>query len=172
MTKTEKKKKAHEYYLKNRTRLLEKQKRYYLTHTSEQRAWWKSNPDKVRAQHQRHYLKYRETIRATDNQEKKERRRICKQRAIEHYDSRCACCGETKIEFLTIDHINGGGKRHKKTFNGRTISEWLCDNNFPDGFRLLCMNCNFAFGQFGYCPHNRSIVDSTPCEATAFFGVA
>ena len=25
---------------------------------------------------------------------------------------KCACCGESHIEFLSIDHIGGGGKKH------------------------------------------------------------
>src|SRR5262245_47553294 len=31
-----------------------------------------------------------------------------------HYGTECACCGETHIEFLGIDHINGGGHKHRK----------------------------------------------------------
>lgn len=38
----------------------------------------------------------------------------------------CSCCGESTIEFLSIDHINGGGTSHRIRnrrvwFNGRTI---------------------------------------------------
>jgi hypothetical protein len=25
----------------------------------------------------------------------------------------CICCGEKTLEFLSIDHINGGGRRHR-----------------------------------------------------------
>jgi hypothetical protein len=30
---------------------------------------------------------------------------------------------------------------------------WLRKNGFPKGFRVLCHNCNFAHGHYGYCPH-------------------
>ena len=67
----------------------------------------------------------------------------------------CICCGETHFEFLTIDHINGGGEAHRKSIGGpgRTMDRWLRLNGYPDGFRVLCYNCNNAIGRYGYCPH-------------------
>jgi len=32
---------------------------------------------------------------------------------------------------------------------------WLKQNNFPEGFRVLCINCNFSLGIYGYCPHEK-----------------
>jgi hypothetical protein len=29
----------------------------------------------------------------------------------------------------------------------------LIKNNFPDGFQVLCHNCNMSIGLYGYCPH-------------------
>ena len=77
---------------------------------------------------------------------------------IFEYGGFCACCGEEQPEFLTIDHINNdGGKMRKdgKQVVGGSFYRWLKKNNFPkDEFQLLCMNCNFAKGHFGGCPHN------------------
>jgi len=76
---------------------------------------------------------------------------------IKAYGGKCSCCGETPIEFLTIDHINGrGSKEHLyQQLRGHTLYKWLRDNQYPkDNFRLLCRNCNGALGQYGYCPHN------------------
>lgn len=64
----------------------------------------------------------------------------------------CACCGEAHIEFLSIDHINDDGAAHRKTFKG-SLHRWLAKHNFPPGYRVLCMNCNWVRGRFGYCPH-------------------
>jgi hypothetical protein len=71
------------------------------------------------------------------------------------YGGKCECCGEDTYEFLTIDHINGGGRRHREEIggSGSSIYSWLRRNNFPAGFQILCMNCNFAAGKFGGCPH-------------------
>jgi hypothetical protein len=71
----------------------------------------------------------------------------------------CSCCGEKHDEFLTIDHINGGGTDHRRMIGGgRLIYNWLVKNDFPPGFQVLCMNCNFAKGRaYGNCPHKKSI---------------
>jgi len=56
----------------------------------------------------------------------------------------CELCGEGNIDVLTIDHMHGGGTKHRKTFDrGGAIYKWLYDNEFPDGFRILCRNCNW-----------------------------
>jgi hypothetical protein len=76
--------------------------------------------------------------------------------ALYHYGGnppKCACCGESRYEFLTFDHIHGGGLKHLKSINTRRLGVWLVKNNFPEGFRVLCMSCNFALGHFGFCPH-------------------
>ncbi len=66
----------------------------------------------------------------------------------------CPGCRETTIQFLTIDHINGGGTQHFKEVGGGTnFYNWLKRNNYPDGFQVLCMNCNHAKGHYGKCPH-------------------
>ncbi len=74
----------------------------------------------------------------------------------------CQCpngCSEGHLEFLTIDHIDGGGNKHRKKLNhggGRRFYRWLKRNEYPKEYRVLCMNCNMAFGRFGYCPHGRT----------------
>lgn len=99
------------------------------------------------------------------NKEKrqKKRRETQNKRKLEvfnHYGgSKCACCGETIFEFLTIDHINGGGSQHRKEIGGlgHVLYRWLIKNNFPDGFQILCYNCNCAKGHFGTCPHKKEV---------------
>ena len=68
----------------------------------------------------------------------------------------CACCPETAYEFLTIDHIDGGGleQRRQIGLSGRSVYKWIIDNDFPPLFQVLCYNCNFAKGSDGKCPHN------------------
>jgi len=81
-------------------------------------------------------------------------KRRLKLKIIEEYGGKCVCCGENRFEFLTIDHINGDGKQHRKELGANMLYNWLKKNNFPkDNFQLLCMNCNFAKGHFGKCPH-------------------
>lgn len=109
--------------------------------------------EKQRAQ--RKYIERKELIR--------EQQRIydlsCKQKVIDAYGGKCACCGENTIEFLTVDHINNDGAEDRKG-NGNKLGgklyRWLIKNNFPQGmYQILCYNCNCAKGFFGYCPHNK-----------------
>lgn len=66
----------------------------------------------------------------------------------------CKCCGETTIEFLSLDHIAGDGAKHRREIGGGANTyRWIIKNNFPPGFQVLCMNCNFAKGKSKYCPH-------------------
>lgn len=78
---------------------------------------------------------------------------------IAEYGGKCACCGETHAEFLCIDHIanNGAAEREQtKQGTGTKFYRWLKKKGFPkSNYRLLCHNCNCAFGFFGYCPHNK-----------------
>ena len=74
--------------------------------------------------------------------------------ALEAYGGvRCACagCTETAEVFLTIDHINNDGAAHRRRVKG-PIFRWLKRHNYPPGFQVLCMNCNWA-KRFGTCPH-------------------
>jgi hypothetical protein len=66
----------------------------------------------------------------------------------------CACCGEDKVEFLSLDHINGGGTKHRKLVGaGFKFFLWLRKNDYPEGYRILCHNCNQSYGFYNYCPH-------------------
>ena len=61
----------------------------------------------------------------------------------------CACCGELQLEFLSIDHINSDGAAHRKQIStttnmaGYNFYLWLRRNNYPLGFQVLCMNCQY-----------------------------
>ena len=79
---------------------------------------------------------------------------------LSHYSNgepKCACCGETIFEFLTIDHVLGNGNKHRKSLGGHGSTwfyAWLRRNGYPEEYRVLCMNCNWAAGLYGgHCPH-------------------
>lgn len=74
----------------------------------------------------------------------------------------CACCGEDEFEFLAIDHVDGGGNEHRRSLGGDGTKRfcgiqfylWLKRSGWPPGYRVLCHNCNFSIGAYGYCPHH------------------
>jgi hypothetical protein len=101
----------------------------------------------------------------SDYEEVKRVRRECarrlRQRLLDFFGRRCACCGETRQEFLSLDHINGGGNKHNRLRNGShgVYRDALNDPEARNKYRLLCHNCNFARGHYGYCPHEREDQD-------------
>jgi hypothetical protein len=95
---------------------------------------------------------YRETNRARIRESVKKCNASVKAEVFDHYGRACACCGEDREEFLAIDHIDGGGRTHRKRIR-MMIYFWLRKNGFPEGFRTLCHNCNMSLGRRGYCPH-------------------
>lgn len=57
----------------------------------------------------------------------------------------------------------GGGRRHReavlyKNAGSRVFYDWLIKNDFPDGFRVLCYNCNMSLGFNGYFPHRSGVL--------------
>lgn len=83
---------------------------------------------------------------------------------LKEYGNECVCCQEDKIEFLTIDHVDGTGAEHRKSLGldygrdrgtgGHNFYRWLKKNNYPrDNFQILCFNCNAAKHMYGKCPH-------------------
>lgn len=77
--------------------------------------------------------------------------------AVTAYGGKCECCKEEEILFLTIDHINGGGNKHREEVgSGFRIYRWLKQQGYPKGFRVLCFNCNCGRQlNNGICPHHK-----------------
>lgn len=101
----------------------------------------------------------------SDKPEKqRERYRNLKDMVFQSYGGYvCNCCGETEPLFMCIDHINNDGAdhRHKEKIYGRNIYTWLRKNNYPEGFQVLCQNCNFGkFMNKGSCPHKTKILSA------------
>lgn len=113
-----------------------------------------SNPERLRAQRDRE-AKSRAKRRESINEKARDKYRQDRILCLNRYGNKCVCCGETRYEFLAIDHSNGGGNQHRKRVVGTRLVYWLIKNNFPDGFRVLCHNCNLALGFYGYCPHSQ-----------------
>lgn len=87
-----------------------------------------------------------------------------KRQVMDAYGGHCMCCGETELVFLTIDHIDDDGAEHRRQMAaevgsnysqaGSRTYRWLRDNDFPEGFQVLCANCNCGKQwNGGVCPH-------------------
>jgi hypothetical protein len=71
---------------------------------------------------------------------------------LEMYGRVCVCCGESGLDFLTIEHKLGQQKISRRT--GLVAYRDAVKEYRPDLFEILCWNCNCAKGKLGYCPHN------------------
>ena len=90
----------------------------------------------------------------------REKRKEARRKVLNHYSGippKCACCGEDTNQFLTIDHID------KTTVNPKyrastKLFKWLIDNNYPEGYQILCFNCNCGKQVNGdVCPHKQKV---------------
>jgi hypothetical protein len=130
--------------MQNDKTCLDRRKRYRSKHPEKIKAartrYKKAHPEKIKAYRSRYK-------KAHPDQNRKWRRASyakARYEAIYHYSNgtlKCAVCGDRHYEFLEIDHINGGGKEHKRKINS-TIFQWVRQNNYPDGYQVLCSNCN------------------------------
>lgn len=89
-----------------------------------------------------HHKSMRETSHRT--------RMRLKNKVLSYYSSGkpvCARCGFDDIRALSIDHINSNGGVHRKELSrsarGSGFYWWLKLNGFPDGYQVLCMNCQW-----------------------------
>lgn len=70
----------------------------------------------------------------------------------------CNCCQEKQLEFLSLDHKNGGGNKERLE-REEHIYTYLRRNHYPDKkkYQVLYMNCQFGRkNNNGICPHKLS----------------
>lgn len=99
-----------------------------------------------------------ETARRLQRESQARTRKRARDQLLAAYGGRCACprCPETDTAFLTLEHIGGGGRQHRKAVGSHTYAD-LRRRGYPqDGYTLLCWNCNAGSRLTGVCPHMRS----------------
>ncbi len=72
-------------------------------------------------------------------------RATIKTKVLTHYGNgilACVKCGFNDIRALSLDHINGGGSKERRSLTFHTY-KYLIDNNYPQGYQTLCMNCQW-----------------------------
>jgi hypothetical protein len=135
----------------------ERGKEYKKKHAEYAKEWRLKNRDKFKATQQKCLKKARLEV-------------------LQHYSGKevpeCACCQENLIEFLQIDHVHNDGAQHRReigmtqsnadqmqregrkpVMGGTGFVYWLKKNNYPEGFQILCANCNYGKKNGDTCPH-------------------
>ena len=119
-------------YIKNYRKRPEVQKRDKKhRQTAHAKEIMKKACEKHKPKHRKYLIKYRLRHRLA---------------CIEHYSQgkNCCClCGTPDLDVLTIDHIDGGGHEHKRKVKNAYMPSVLYKSNFPEGYRILCMNCQW-----------------------------
>jgi len=129
--------------------LTERQKydrQYNQQHKEERREYDR----KYKQQHREEILakkrQYYKANKARLNALSKEKYQQYKLEVLSYYSVKsypiCARCEVTDMDVLCIDHINGGGHKHRTKIGCWGICSWLKRNNYPEGYQVLCANCN------------------------------
>jgi hypothetical protein len=152
------KQKSREYYERTREKALARQKAYSESHKKERKEYVAANRELVYKVNREWRERNREQWLKISRKKNLAYRTGLKDEFIAAYGSRCACCGEDYREFLTVDHIGGGGATERRTLGWRGLGAafylHLKKLGWPkDRYRLLCMNCNFATRNGKPCPH-------------------
>lgn len=86
----------------------------------------------------------------------------------------CACCGEARQGFLTVDHINNDGYKERVNNSnaraGRALWSKVRREGYPkDRYRILCYNCNCGRARMKdkICPHEKEREMSKPIQTPA-----
>jgi hypothetical protein len=127
-------------------------KRWYCTSCEREygRLFREKNRDKINATIRKSYWKHR--VKRTS--ECREKNQKIKREVLTKYgngECKCVLCGFTNIIALSLDHTNNNGSSERKKFNRpQPLYRHLIKNNFPEGYRTLCMNCQFIERQKYY----------------------
>lgn len=76
-----------------------------------------------------------------------------KRQFVAGYGGACSCCGETRIEFLTMEHKQKDGIEHRKVRQSQGAWRDAIAAGFPDTYTVLCYNCNLSETHGRLCPH-------------------
>jgi hypothetical protein len=122
------------------------------------RRWRAANPERARTHTRRWATAHPEGARERAARWRAVQRRWTTVAVLTYYSQTeppsCDCpggCGAT--EDLTLDHVNGGGGKHRKQIGGSGVLfyRWLVRNGFPDDppLQVLCGKCNSSKGATG-----------------------
>lgn len=116
------------------------------------KAWNAAHPVERKRNGRNYYRRHK----AEFNRKVRERQVAFRVETIRRLGGRCACCGETEIKFLCIDHVKGGGRREHRRLGGSVpILRAIRKEGYPtDAYRILCWNCNAVMSLWGRCPHS------------------
>jgi hypothetical protein len=143
------------------------------------RRWREDNPDAARAGARRYRVarpganrersrRWREDRPEAARESGRRWRAVTRDKVLTYYSLSsapcCACCITSRD--LSIDHVNGGGKEHRKQLfgtgrgNNYRFYVWLIEQGYPDGFQVLCRPCNSSKGEGERCRLDHALAEA------------
>lgn len=168
---SEKQKARRRYYYSNRRKSIDQTAQWTTNNKEKMEEWRKGYREKNREkqrQYVRNWCKVNHELHKNNGREwyRKNREivsiktrakfKLLKREVMDAYGGFCSCCGENMIEFLSIDHVNNDGAKHRRESSngvGSNLYRLLKRNHYPAGYQVLCYNCNMAKAMYGICPH-------------------
>jgi len=77
-------------------------------------------------------------------------------KAINHLGGKCNCCGEDRMQFLGIHHVNKDGVIERQIRGTSAMRRSIIRtpaNDLKGIYEALCWNCHLATDWYGICPH-------------------
>ena len=160
----------HQHYLANREIILERRHENYRKNKERDLAQSKVRYQRNREKRLQQCMEYQKKNYEKYNAYRREAYRKIKLEMIAAYGGKCQCpggCDITEPKFLSLDHEGCGTGQKKRTLdldkNGKKMGGYnlylhLKELGWPqEGRRLLCQNCNCAWGFYGTCPHMENV---------------
>lgn len=121
-------------------------------------AWCKECAAKYQRTYRPHWISRDPLNRAKANENSRRSMRKARDLVIDTYGGKCSCCGESRRNFLSLEHINGGGTKHRRAVR-KQLWPSIIREGFPkDKYSILCFNCNCSRGFYGYCCKSPQVV--------------
>lgn len=112
--------------------------------------WYIANQARILADRKEKYFENRDSISSQSKRHREDLRLLI----LRHYSNGTYTCSGwdgngcsshcDDIRALSLDHINAGGRQERLKFNNHyRLYAWLIKNNYPSGYQVLCMNCQW-----------------------------
>jgi hypothetical protein len=76
-----------------------------------------------------------------------------REKLIRMYGGCCACCGETYVPYLDIDHVDNDGMAHRAQYANYVAYVLAIMREHHAGLQVLCANCHAAKTRRYQCVH-------------------
>jgi hypothetical protein len=164
---------SKESSIKNKDKLKEYKKRYNIEHKDVISKYQKLHAEKIsnrrkkrRQDHLEEEFEYIRKYRINNNEklhlQQKRRRDGVRLDVLGYYSPNLCCdiCKENIYEFLALDHkFNNGAEHRRRCGSSFAVYLDIKNNNYPDGYRVLCHNCNLKYRDNTKCGNRKKKIN-------------